>query len=142
MSRRPTTLPVRMSESVQVDRRLRQLAIQSQKQRQVLHRAADGADRRHAADHQQVERRLRQHRPSDGAGGGAAVGGRGRGGSRTNHAAGNAIRIISTPSARSAPRQPRLLRQRVGEQRNDGAAEADAEIRHAHRLATAAIEPA
>ena len=142
MSSRPTRLPIRISDSVASIVHLRKLAIEAQIQRQVLHRPADRADRRHAADQQQEERRARQDRaPAISCAAARALRG-GAGGSRTNYAAGSATRIISTPSHHSAPRQPKRLRQRVSEQRHQRAADADAEIRDAHRLAAALVEPA
>ena len=50
-------------------------------------------------------------------------------------------RSSATPSNQSAPRQPNALRQTKREQRHDRAAEADAKVSNAHRLAARVVEP-
>ena len=124
-----------------VDVHLRELAIEAQIQRQVLHRPADRADRRHAADEQQEKCGTRQDR----ARAIVAAAARARGGGRRRLA--HEIRRRqrdhdhqhAEPPQRAAP--PEALRQGVREQRHQRAADADAEVGDAHRLAAALVEP-
>jgi hypothetical protein len=141
---------------------LRDRLVQAQEQFQVLHRAADRADRAHAADEEQRERpvgpdarpradggdRSRARRRVPAAGGRARRSGpgvrRGREGGRFLHDPDQGQRDGDHQDAeqlqRDVPAEAHF--ERVRDQRHQRAADADAEIGEAHRPPPPGVEPA
>ena len=126
------------------DTPLGEAAVHGEVQLQVLHRAADRPDRRHAADREQVERGPAQD-VADRARGRRA---RGRGGGESGRSLldeeGGGQRDGDHQDAERLQRRPpaERLGEGVGEERDERAADADAEVRGAHRLPARALEPA
>jgi len=133
-------LPASISDSVEAIP-LGEPAVQAEVQLQVLHRAAHGADRRHAAHGKEKESGPAQDRAKGRGRLAGARHGRGRGltheqrGGQRHHDHQQAQRAQRPPPADGGG-------ERVREQRHQRAAHSDSQVGHAHRLPARGLEPA